>query len=127
MQKQGGCCTGDRDGVRSSPSASLEVNTTTPHPHPDSRRHGMKVILEEQMSPGRRWKSLMVPDDTVASVGRKDDDGGDGRLQRPVQVGEALDIQHVDLINEQHARNQLRHALVDVLVHHLVNLPSEFI
>ena len=68
-----------------------------------------------------------VPDDAVASVGREDDDGGDGGLERAVQVGEALDVQHVDLVHEQHARDQLGHALVNVLVHHLVDLPPEFI
>lgn len=69
----------------------------------------------------------MVPDDAVAPVGRKDDDGGDGGLERPVQIGEALDVQHVDLVHEQHARDQLRHALVDVLVHHLVDLSPQLV
>ena len=32
----------------------------------------------------------------------------------PVEVGEALDIQHVDLIDEEHAWDELRHTLVDV-------------
>ena len=70
---------------------------------------------------------MSVPDDTVASVGRKDDDGGDGGLKRPVQVGEALDVQHVDLVHEQHARDQLCHTLVNVLVHHLVDLSPQFV
>lgn len=77
--------------------------------------------------PGQKVEWPVVPDDTVASVGCKDDNGGDGRLQGPVQVGKALDVQHVDLINKEHPRDQLGHALVDVLVHHFVNLPSEFI
>ena len=82
------------------------------------------VTLETPRSLGAGGQ---VPDDAVASVGREDDDGGDGGLERAVQVGEALDVQHVDLVHEQHARDQLGHALVNVLVHHLVDLPPEFI
>ena len=37
------------------------------------------------------------PDDGFAPVGREDNDRGDGRLEGSVQVGEALDIQHVNL------------------------------
>ena len=40
-------------------------------------------------------------------------------LQLPVEVGEALDVQHVDLVDEEHAGHQLRHPVVYVLVHHL--------
>lgn len=56
---------------------------------------------------------------TNASVGGEDDNGREAALQCSVEVGEALDVQHVHLINEQHTRHQLRHALVDVPVHHL--------
>ncbi|KAK1337651.1 hypothetical protein QTO34_002284 [Cnephaeus nilssonii] len=52
---------------------------------------------------------------SVASVRCKDDDGGDRRFQGPVQVGEALDVQHVDLINKEHTWNQLSNALINVL------------
>ena len=65
-----------------------------------------------------------LPDDTFASVGGEDDDGSDGGLECSVQVGEALDIQHVHLVQEQDARHQLSNALVDVLIHHFVNLFS---
>mmetsp|Transcript_30037 Transcript_30037/g.64108 ORF Transcript_30037/g.64108 Transcript_30037/m.64108 type:complete len:552 (+) Transcript_30037:87-1742(+) len=57
-----------------------------------------------------------------ASVGGKDDDRGQGGLQRAVQVGEALDVEHVDLVDEKHPGNELRHALVDVPVDDLVDL-----
>lgn len=92
-----------------------------------------KVIPEEQVNNpdggGKRsWLAdSLLPDHTVASVRCKDDDGGDRRLQGPVQVGEALDVQHVDLINKEHTWNQLRNALINVLVHHLVNLPPKFV
>jgi hypothetical protein len=51
-----------------------------------------------------RWSALegTVPNLTKASVGGKDDDGGQRGLQRAVQVREALDIQHVHL----HGREQ---------------------
>lgn len=68
-----------------------------------------------------------LPDDTVASVGCKDDDGGNRRFQGPVQVGEALDVQHVDLIDKEYTWNQLSDALINVLIHHLVNFPSKFV
>lgn len=82
-----------------------------------------------------RWKAekphsqqgATLPDDTVASVGCKDDDGGNRRFQGPVQVGEALDVQHVDLINKEYTWNQLSDALINVLIHHLVNFPSKFV
>ena len=38
-----------------------------------------------------------------ATVGREDDDGRKGRLESAVQVGEALDVKHVDLIDEEDA------------------------
>jgi len=44
---------------------------------------------------------------------------------KPVQVGEALDVQHVDLVDEEHAGDQLGHAVVDVLVDHLRKKSSQ--
>lgn len=38
-----------------------------------------------------------------------------------MQVGETLDVQHVNLVNEQYARHQLRYALVYVFVDNLVD------
>lgn len=54
-----------------------------------------------------------------ASVGGKDDDGRQAAFQRSVEVGEALNVQHMHLINEQHARHQLCHPLIYVPIHHL--------
>ena len=53
------------------------------------------------------------------TVGGEDDDGCEGRLERAVEVGEALDVEHVHLVNEEHAGHELGDALVDVLVDHL--------
>lgn len=86
---------------------------------------GRKLTQKEGGKPSGRQGIL--PDDTVASVGCKDDNGGDGGFQGSVQVGKALDIQHVDFIHEEHSRNQFCNALVNVFVHHLVDLPSQFI
>ena len=44
-----------------------------------------------------------------------------------MEVGEALDVEHVHLVDEQNARNQLSEALIDVLVHHLVDLPPQLV
>ena len=46
---------------------------------------------------------VRASDDAFASVGGEDDDGGDGRFESAVKVGEAFDVQHVDLVDEQHA------------------------
>ena len=43
------------------------------------------------------FKYLCAPDDRAAPVGGEDDDGRDGGLERSVQVGKALDVQHVNL------------------------------
>ena len=65
---------------------------------------------------------LCQPDCAFAAVRREDDDGRDGGLECAVQVCEALDVEHVHFVDEEHARHQLSNALVDVLVHHFVDL-----
>jgi hypothetical protein len=42
---------------------------------------------------------LSASNDGFASVCGKDDDGSDGGFQGPVQVREAFDVQHVNLVN----------------------------
>ena len=54
-----------------------------------------------------------------ASVGGKDNYGCQAGLQRSVQICEALNVQHVHFINEEHAWYELCHSLVYVLIHHL--------
>ena len=44
-----------------------------------------------------------------------------------MQISEALYVQHVNLVDEQHAGNQLGNALVNVLVHNLVDLLPQFV
>ena len=69
-------------------------------------------------------KEFVIPDCAFSSVGGEDDNRGNGGLQRPVQVGKTLDIQHVHLINEQNTWNQLSDALIYVFVHNFVDLLS---
>lgn len=40
-------------------------------------------------------------------------------MYQPVEVREALDVQHVHLVDEEYPRHQLRHPLVDISVHDL--------
>mmetsp|Transcript_6282 Transcript_6282/g.18359 ORF Transcript_6282/g.18359 Transcript_6282/m.18359 type:complete len:351 (+) Transcript_6282:612-1664(+) len=61
------------------------------------------------------------------AVCRKDDDGGEGGFQSTVQVREALDVQHVDLVDEQNAGNEFGDTLVDVPVHNPVDLRSQLL
>merc|ERR1711998_614522 len=67
-------------------------------------------------------ETTSVPRTAHAAVGGKDHNGRKCGLQCSVEVCKALDIQHVNLINEQHTRHQLRNALVNVLVDNLVYL-----
>mmetsp|Transcript_15709 Transcript_15709/g.33590 ORF Transcript_15709/g.33590 Transcript_15709/m.33590 type:complete len:340 (-) Transcript_15709:1208-2227(-) len=47
------------------------------------------------------------------------------RLERAVEVREALNVEHVHLVNEEHARHDLRLALLAPLSHLLVNLLAD--
>ena len=47
-----------------------------------------------------RRDDLGSTDGAHAAVGRKDDDRGERRLERAVEVSEALDVEHVHLPNE---------------------------
>lgn len=82
------------------------------------------VLAEEQV---QQWRWSCWPDQTVSSVGCEDHDGSDGALQRSVEVREALDVQHVHLVHKEHAGHQLGHTLVDVAVHHLVDLRPQLV
>jgi hypothetical protein len=67
-----------------------------------------------------------------ASVGGEDDDGGGLAFQGPVEEGEALHVEHVDLVDEEHSGHDfslallspLRHLLVDLLPHLLRDFSS---
>lgn len=71
--------------------------------------------------------TLDIPDNTISSIGSKDDNGGNGRLQCSVQVCETFNIQHVNLIYKQHTRDQLCNALINVFIYHFIYFSSKFI
>lgn len=62
-----------------------------------------------------------------ASVGGEDDDGGSLTLEGSVEEGEALHIEHVDLIDEEHTRHNVGLALFSPLRHLLVDLFPHFL
>mmetsp|Transcript_63497 Transcript_63497/g.104886 ORF Transcript_63497/g.104886 Transcript_63497/m.104886 type:complete len:358 (+) Transcript_63497:961-2034(+) len=65
------------------------------------------------------------------SVAGHDNDGGRGLLQSAIQERKAFDVQHMHLINEEHAGNHLglallaplQHFVVDLLPHFMFNFP----
>lgn len=70
-------------------------------------------------APRSNVRAAATPHFAATAVRGEDDDRGQGRLQGAVEVREALHVQHVHLVDEEHPRHELRHALVDVLVDHL--------
>lgn len=48
-----------------------------------------------------------MPDSGDAAVGGHDDDGREVGLERAIEEREALHVQHVHLVDEQHARHDL--------------------
>lgn len=58
----------------------------------------------------------------VAPVAGHDDDGGQVDLERAVDVAEALDVQHVHLVDEEHARHDLGFPFFFPLAHLGVDL-----
>lgn len=67
------------------------------------------------------------PDQAVSPVGGEHHDGGDAALQRSMEVREAFGVQHVHFVHKQHPGYQLGDALVDVAVHHLVDLSAKLV
>ena len=61
------------------------------------------------------------------AIRREYDYGGERRLQRTIEVREALDVEHVDLVDEEHARHELGHALIDVPIHHAVDFRPQLL
>lgn len=74
------------------------------------------VVQKVKRDAMKRVDVLSTPDDTVASVKCKDDDGGNRRFQGPMQVGEALDVQHGDFINKKHSWKKLSNAQINILI-----------
>lgn len=67
------------------------------------------------------------PNQAVSPVGGKHDDGGDAALQRSMEICEAFSVQHVHFVHKQHSGYQLGYALVNIAVHHLVDLSTKLI
>lgn len=61
-----------------------------------------------------------------SSVRRHDQNRCHVALQRSIQEREALDVQHVHFVDEQHARNDLRFALLAPFGHLVVDLLANF-
>ena len=57
---------------------------------------------------------LPIPHLAYPAVGGKDDDGRQSTLQRSVEEREALNVQHVHLVDEKNTGHELGNALVDV-------------
>ena len=74
-----------------------------------------------------RRPHICASDLAMASVRCEDDDGSEIRLECSVEVGEALNVEHVDLVDEEHTWHELCNAVIDVLIHHFVNLQSQLL
>lgn len=61
----------------------------------------------------------------VAAVGGHDDDGGELGLERAVDVAEALDVEHVDLVDEEDAGHDLGLTLLAPLADFGVDLVAD--
>ena len=70
---------------------------------------------------------VSASDGADASVGGQHDDGRKCGLKRAIEEGEALDVEHMHLIDEQHSRHQLSHTLIDIPIDYLVYLRSQLL
>ena len=69
------------------------------------------------------WRLVVgAADARDAPVGGDDQHGREVRLKRAVEVREALNVEHVHLVDEEDARHDLRLALLAPLRHLLVDL-----
>ena len=66
-------------------------------------------------------------DKSFASVGSEDDGRCHGGLEEGVEVGETLDIEHVNLVDEDDTWNDLCNALVNIALDDFVDLSSKFV
>jgi hypothetical protein len=65
--------------------------------------------------------------DRLAAVRGENDDRRQRALERARQKREALDVEHVHLVDEEHARHELGNALLDVLVDRFVDLAAQLV
>jgi len=70
---------------------------------------------------------LCSSDFTNTSVGSQNDDRSEIAFKGSIQVGEALNIEHVDLINEQDTWNELSDTVIYVFVDDFVDFKSQFL
>ena len=63
----------------------------------------------------------------MTSVCSKDDNGCQIAFKGSIEVCEALDIEHMDLIDEEDTWDQLCNTVIDVLVHYFVDLKSKLL
>merc|ERR1719508_119355 len=70
---------------------------------------------------------ICAPNFTPSPVSGEYNNGSNGRLQGSVKIGEALNIQHVNLVNEENAGDQLSHTIIYIFINHFVNLPSQLV
>ena len=61
------------------------------------------------------------------SVSGEDDDGRQVALKSSVHISEALDIEHVHLINEEDTWNELRDTVINIAVHNLINFETQLL
>lgn len=74
-----------------------------------------------------RWDDIGASDCAHATIGSKDNNGCESGFESSIQEGETLDIKHVDFIDEEDTGDEFGNALVDVLIHDLIDLLSQFI
>mmetsp|Transcript_3118 Transcript_3118/g.5841 ORF Transcript_3118/g.5841 Transcript_3118/m.5841 type:complete len:468 (-) Transcript_3118:12-1415(-) len=72
-------------------------------------------------------QDVSTPDVAHSAVCGEDDDWGEGGFEGAVEEGEALDVEHVHLINEENTGDQLGDSLVNVTVNDAVDLGTEFL
>lgn len=61
------------------------------------------------------------------TVSGQDHDGGQVALKSTIEVSEALNVEHVNLIDEEHARHELGNTVVDVFVDDFVDFETELL
>ena len=75
-----------------------------------------------------RCNDISRPTDKgFASVGGQHDGRRHGGLEEGVEVGEALDIEHMNLINEDDSRNDLCNTLIHVALDDFIDFSAKFI
>ena len=75
----------------------------------------------------RRHDVFGSANDAAPSVCRENYYRGNCTLEGAVQVGEGLDVEHVNFVDEQHARHQLGYTLLYIGVYNFVDFLSQFV